>query len=105
MAYYSNINRSFSDLSLHARVVACVIQEAWNNPAFVDTDYAKLVRYESGNATKMMFAVCSASDVSASYEYALNSGIDNPGERDDVVTDGMILSNVQAKWPLLVTPV
>lgn len=32
----------------------------------------------------------------AEYQFALDSNVENPGEREDVITDQMILSAVQA---------
>jgi hypothetical protein len=47
----------------------------------------------------MYWPVCVAGDVAAAYESALAAGNPNPGGDPAVVTDGMILSAVQADWP------
>jgi hypothetical protein len=48
---------------------------------------------------EIRWAVASASDVEAAYSYALDANIPNPGGDESVITDGMILSSVQANWP------
>lgn len=96
---YQMIYRSTQDFELVERIMACVTQEAWNNPSFSTSDYAKSVKYESENSRKMIWAVCIASDIAGAYEYAVNNNNPNPGGDPAVITDGMILANVQAKWP------
>jgi hypothetical protein len=53
----------------------------------------------SANAYLMTWPVVIASDVEAAYASALAAGNPSPGGDPAVITDGMILSNVQAKWP------
>lgn len=53
---------------------------------------------------RMIWAVCSASDIEAAYESALAAENPNPGGDESVVTDGMILSAVQANWPENIPP-
>jgi hypothetical protein len=50
-------------------------------------------------STNMCWAVSAASDVEQAYEYAVNAGNPDPGGDPAVITDGMILSGVQANWP------
>lgn len=47
----------------------------------------------------MRWTVAAADDVQAAYASALAAGNPNPGGDEAVVTDGMILANVQANWP------
>lgn len=96
---YLSIYRSSTDDSLRYRITSCTVQEAWNNPTFAESDYAKTVKYESQNATRMIWPVCISPDVEAAYAYALDAGNPNPGGDPGVVTDGMIIANIQGKWP------
>lgn len=96
---YQNMFRSYADVGLRERIMACTVQEAWNNPTVENTTYANLVRTYSDNAMRMVWAVCVASDVAAAYESAVVAENPNPGTDPAVVTDGMIIANVQAKWP------
>lgn len=50
-------------------------------------------------AYKIIWPLSAASDVEAAYASALAAGNPNPGGDETVVTDGMILANVQAYWP------
>jgi hypothetical protein len=98
---YQTIYRSAVDGPLASRIMACVSQEAWNNPAAYDTEYGKMVRQNSNVASSMVWPVCVASDIEQAYAYAI-SGEEpnpNPGGDETVITDGMIIANVQAKWP------
>ena len=89
-----------SDGALVQRVTAAAATEAWRNPAFVDTDYGRLVRSgPSAAITPILWAVVSATDVNAAYASAVAGGNPNPGGDEAVITDGMILANVQAAWP------
>lgn len=96
---YLTITMSVQDSPLRARVTSCVVQEAWNNESIADTNYAVAVRNIPERATDMIWPVCIASDVAMAYEYALNTSNPDPGGDPTVITDGMILANVQAKWP------
>jgi hypothetical protein len=96
---YLSVYRSSIDSPLRDRITACATQEAWNNPAAYETEYGKLVRTAPENALKMIWPVCVASDVEAAYAYAVTAGNPNPGGDETVITDGMIIANVQAKWP------
>lgn len=96
---YSSITDSSRDQALIDRISAATVQEAWTNATVHDTPYAEAVRLSWFNSTRMVWPVVIASDVAAAYESALAAGNPNPGGDPAVITDGMILANVQAKWP------
>ena len=75
---YNSIHASSQDEALNGRIVACCHQE--NQEPLTDA----------------MWAVYTATDVEEAYEYALNADNPNPGGDEGVITDGMILSHVQA---------
>jgi len=89
---FNTINRCANDPSFNARVTACVAQEqqAHNEPASPNSIIEQ-----------MRWAVATASDVEAAFAYALAAGNPDPGGDETVITDGMILANVQAEWPNL----
>jgi len=96
---YTTMSRAAADPALTDRITAATVQEAWNNPAAAGTLFGVDVQASAGNAMRMWWPVCIAADVAAAYASALAAGNPNPGGDDAVVTDGMILANVQAKWP------
>jgi hypothetical protein len=96
---YATMSQSSRDAALTDRITAATVQEAWNNPALADNAYADNVRRSSANANVLWWPVVIASDVAAAYASALAAGNPDPGGDPSVVTDGMILGNVQAKWP------
>lgn len=96
---YATIARSATDDALIDRIVAATSQEAWNNEAVADTRFAAEVQAAAINGSRLVYPVCSASDVEAAYASALAANNPDPGGDETVVTDGMILANVQAKWP------
>jgi hypothetical protein len=96
---FSSISKSIYDSALRERIIAANTQEAWNNPAAYDTIYGQQVRTLQENGNSMIWAVCTASDVEAAYLYAIDSGNPSPGGDEGVITDGMILSAVQERWP------
>jgi hypothetical protein len=87
---YSSINRCAGDQAFQGRVTACAAQEGATSP--------------NSAMYQLIWSVCSASDIEQAYAYALDSGNPDPGGDPTVITDGMILSAVQAHWSL-VTPV
>jgi hypothetical protein len=97
---YSTIAKSSNDQALRERVVAATVAEAWNNPAVADSEFTRNVKLSSANGNAMVYPVCVASDVEAAYASALAANNPNPGGDEGVVTDGMILANLQAKWPM-----
>lgn len=96
---YQSVFRSSVDSGLRSRIIACTVQEAWNNVTASETEYGKSVQLVPENAARMVWPVCIASDVEAAYAYALQTENPDPGGDPTVVTDGMIVANVQAKWP------
>jgi hypothetical protein len=96
---YSSISKSTYDSGLRERIIAATTQEAWNNPLAYDTNYGRAVRSQQENGSSMIWGVCTATDIEAAYEYALNSGNLMPGADESVITDGMILSAIQERWP------
>lgn len=96
---YTTISRSANDQALKDRVIAAVAQEAWNNPALIDNEYARNVRLSAANSLLMVWPIVTSNDVAAAYESAVAAGNENPGGDPAVITDGMILAAVQADWP------
>ena len=82
---YSTVHTCANDLSLRARATAACAQEGAVSP-------------ESA-VTYVMWPLASASDVEAAYESALAANNPDPGGDPSVITDGMILANVQANLP------
>ena len=74
---YNTIHQSFGDEVLVGRITACCAQE------------------HREPLTDVIHAVCTASDVEQAYAYALETENPNPGGDETVITDGMILANVQ----------
>jgi hypothetical protein len=95
----STISTSFHDQQLRARIIACVMQQVWDNDTLGNTVYGKAVKADVDRAADMIWPVCVAFDVEAAYSYALDTQYPNPGGSQDVVPDSMILASVQGKWP------
>jgi hypothetical protein len=87
---YKTITQCTRDHAFNDRVHACVAQEQKSRGELVDPLTL---------GTSMLWTVASASDVEAAYASALAGGNQNPGGDESVITDGMILANVQAEWP------
>lgn len=87
---YQTINRCAYDPELQGRLNAAIAQE--QRAAGDPVDPLALVG-------PMSWAVAAASDVEAAYASALAAGNPHPGGDESVVTDGMILANVQANMP------
>jgi hypothetical protein len=83
---YSTIFQCANDAEFYGRIIACCAQEGSTSPP--------------ETASVVLWPVCSASDVEAAYASALASGNPNPGGDETVITDGMILANVQANTPV-----
>lgn len=96
---YSTITRAATDSALTFRIQAAVVQEAWNNSTNSTTSFAKDVQISPGNAMRLYWPVCISSDIEAAYASAIASDNPNPGGDESVITDEMILSAVQVKWP------
>lgn len=82
---YGSMYQCAGDVAFLGRVTACCAQEGATDPPAV--------------AGAIIWDVVSASDIAAAYESALLSGNPNPGGDEAVITDGMILANVQAHKP------
>jgi hypothetical protein len=81
---YSTVFQCADDQALLDRVTACAAQEGAFDPMLA--------------ATSLRWPLSSASDVEAAYASALAAGNPDPGGDPAVITDGMILANVQANW-------
>jgi hypothetical protein len=79
---YGSIYACANDAALYGRITACCAQEGAENP--------------QGVANDVLWPVVTATDIAAAYEAALISGNPDPGGDPSVITDQMILSNVQA---------
>jgi hypothetical protein len=79
---YSSIAASAGDHDLMLRIAACAAQEG------VDTDPMSW-------AMQHIWQVVSNPEVEASYEYALGVGHENPGGDAGVITDAVLLAQVQ----------
>jgi hypothetical protein len=82
---YSTIAQCANDFAFQSRVTACIAQEGIDPPGV--------------NMAAYMWQISTAKDIEDAYAYALNVNNDNPGGDDTVITDGMILSYVQANPP------
>jgi len=94
---YNSLDAASKDLFLQNRTIAATTQEAFDNPAVHDTAYAEMVRNNPAEGIRMVWPV--ALNTEDEYASALAAGISNPGGNESVITDGMILSAVQANWP------
>jgi len=92
---YGTISKCVLDQGFASRVTSCIAQEQLAKDEPVDP-----VPIQHA----MCWAVASASDVEAAYESALAANHGNPGGDESVITDGMILTNVQANWPTPTPP-
>lgn len=82
---FSTINRCASDPSFIGRVTASCAQEGRNPP--------------HPAASAVIWPVSAASDIEAAYASAIANNNPDPGGDPAVITDGMILSAVQANLP------
>ena len=81
---YNTINECANDQAFIGRLTAAAAQEDAVDPI--------------GAAYTLRWPVSTASDIEAAYASALAGGNPNPGGDESVITDGMILSAVQAAW-------
>ena len=81
---YATINTCANDVAFTGRVNACLAQED---------------HWELASLQETMYTVASAGNIEAAYASALAANNPNPGGDETVITDGMILSAVQANWP------
>lgn len=82
---YKTVNACAHDSALQGRVTAACAQEGATDP--------NAVMYQ------VIWPVAGASDVEAAYASALAAQNPDPGGDETVITDGMILANVQANLP------
>lgn len=82
---FGTINRCANDSAFIGRVTACLAAEGDVNPSVAVGGY--------------VWPVASAADVEAAYASALEADNPDPGGDESVITDGMILSAVQANAP------
>jgi hypothetical protein len=94
---FNSLTAASQDPGLNNRTIACAVQQAFDNPALSATSYGKLVRDNPAEGVRRVWPV--ALNTEAEYASALAAGIPNPGSDESVITDGMILSAVQADWP------
>jgi hypothetical protein len=80
---FGTINACANDESFQGRVTACAAAENYADP-------------ETVMWTHLRWPVASASDIEAAYASALAAENPDPGGDESVITDGMILSAVQA---------
>jgi hypothetical protein len=73
------------DLEIRARITACVATEGEKEPQRWVTENKWLLSAQPG--------------WDAAYAYAITAGNNHPGDDEGVITDGMILSAVQAIRP------
>ena len=83
---YKTINASANDLD--------VARQA-SSPAAAQEG----AQYPDAAAAAVLWPVCTASDVEAAYASTLAADNPDPGGDEGVVTDGMILANVQPNLP------
>jgi hypothetical protein len=80
---YTTIHQCASDPAFTDRLTAAAAQEGQENPEYT-------------MSVKLRWPVSAATDIAEAYEYALNSGNENPGGDPTVITDAMILAKVQS---------
>ena len=78
---YWDISQMAQDGDLNARVNACMAQEAPNVAGF------------------NMLIICASPGWDAAWASAIAGNVPNPGRDPGVISDGMILSAVQANYP------
>jgi hypothetical protein len=93
----NSLTAASRDPGLNDRTVACVVQQAFDNPDLSATGYGATVRANPAEGVRMVWPV--ALNTEAEYASALAAGIPSPGSDESVITDGMILAAVQADWP------
>lgn len=87
---YATINKCANDVSFLGRITAATAQEGALD-VNVATGYLR-------------WPVSAAGDIEAAYASALAGDNPDPGGDESVITDGMILSAVQANWHLIPQP-
>ena len=95
----SSLDAASKDPALNNRTIACVQQEARENPAVADTAYAAAVIANPADGVQLIWPVALNTD--AEYESAVAGGNPNPGGDPAVITDGMMLlaAVIIIVWP------
>lgn len=88
---YNTISQCANDGAFLSRITAAAAQEGAPTPPH-------------GTAQQLIWPVSARTDIEAAYASALAAGNPNPGGDEAVITDGMILSAVQAELPNLPAP-
>jgi len=94
---FNTLSTASRDTAIIDRTIAATQQQAYNNPELGDTAYAATVIANPAEGVRMVWPVALATE--AEYASALAANNPNPGGDESVITDGMILSAVQANWP------
>lgn len=94
---FNTLTLASRDPGLNDRTIACTVQQAFDNPELAATAYGATVRANPAEGVRMVWPV--ALNTEAEFASAIAAGIPNPGSDESVITDGMILSAVQADWP------
>ena len=93
----NSLDAASRDLALQNRTIACVQQEARENPAVADSAYTAAVVDNPAEGIRLVWPV--ALNIEAAYASALAADNPNPGDDPTVITDGMILAAVQSMTP------
>lgn len=92
MTYNHNAQASL-DTALRLRVAACI---ATQDPASYVIPEHSPSKHPLALADAIIWQCCGQPGWADAYSYAVNTGVVDPGSDDAVITDGMILSAVQA---------
>ena len=97
---YTTIAQCATDSELQARLLAAIASEAFLG-AGQGTTTGDQVADHGPTIVLGLFTwpVAAAADIEAAYASALAAGNPHPGADPAVITDAMILGNVQAAWP------
>jgi hypothetical protein len=93
---YNSLWAQYQDEPLRGRVTAAAQQEARTSESGSDFGHA-VANGQIDPLSVLMWPVCTNTE--AAYESALAGDNPNPGGDESVITDGAILSSVQAAWP------
>jgi hypothetical protein len=78
---YNTIANMAQDFELQRRITACAVSEHKQDP--------------SQWASERMWQLAATPGWADAYEYAVANDMNNPGKRENVITDSMILAAVQ----------
>ncbi len=95
---YTTITQAARDKALTDRTLAAAQQEA-RTEAYADTALGRQIIAGNASVIGPTFNYPVAIAGAAAYESAVIAGNPNPGGDPAVITDGDILSAVQAAWP------